>query len=301
VLKYLKKLGLFIIPFICILILVYAVDSYVIFDNELIIQNKDKKKISNKLNYQLWKWSDFRNTPNENILLGDSRMANLSTDSIYSLTGLLYSNMAFGGGTIPEAIETFWYCSNNVKLKNVIIGINFSMYNEYNSLNRCIEAKSILQNPIRYFNNQSVIKSTFYLLRDYLFELNKQIEKPPFNKEQFWNYQLTVSARNLYSNYKYPSKLYNELLEIKNYCTEKNINLSFVEFPVHTDLLESYEENGRYSEYNRMKQDLSSLGETYDFNDSNERNKNKGNFTDPFHYTDEYMTTIIKELFHLNL
>jgi len=256
-----------------------------------------KQKISGRLNYTLWKWSDFIREPTENILLGDSRMANFDTEVIKELKGMDFKNMAYGGGTVPELIETFRFCQKKIKLKKVIIGVNFSLFNEYNSLNRCLETKRIFGNRIFYFINKSVIKSSFILLKDRITKNTTEIERPNIDKEKFWQEQIKQTARKYYEKYKYPESYFADLQEISDYCEENNIELVFIIFPIHSDLQDRIHEFERTSDLAQFKKDIGSLGKVHDFHLQNEKNSDKANFKDPFHYTNEYMMELINDVF----
>jgi len=175
--------------------------------------------------------------------------------------------------------------------------VNFSIYNEYSSLNRCLETKNIFNNKLLYFINQSTIKSTTYLLKDKFTNSKTDIERPNVNKEKFWDQQLNHTSRKVYETYKYPKVYYDSLLNITKYCQEKNIELKFIIFPIHSDLQNKIEVFGRNNDLIKFKKDLKGLGEVYDFHLNNDKNKNRDNFKDPFHYTQTYMRELILEVF----
>jgi len=77
------------------------------------------------LNYCLWKMPAFARHPASNLLLGDSRMDALKSERVKELTGTDYFNLAYGGATIREIIESFWFASRHASVSRVYIGINF--------------------------------------------------------------------------------------------------------------------------------------------------------------------------------
>ena len=61
----------------------------------------------------------------------------------------MYSNAA----KLNEIIDLFWFCNEHSKLKNVLIGINFNLYNEYAYANRVADVKEMIGNPLIYIFN----------------------------------------------------------------------------------------------------------------------------------------------------
>jgi hypothetical protein len=74
----------------------------------------------------------------------------LKVNQIKKVTGTEYYNLAFGGATIREVVETFWFASRHTNLKHVKIGINFNMYTDYEQLDRVQEVATIEHNPLFY-------------------------------------------------------------------------------------------------------------------------------------------------------
>jgi alpha-glucosidase (family GH31 glycosyl hydrolase) len=119
------------------------------------------------------------------------------------------------------------------------------------------------------------------------------------SRNEFWNYKLNVIASRYYSNYKYPSKTYDKLKEIKEYCNKKGIELYFVVLPTHVSLQKKIKEFGLEKENNLFLRDLRKLGAVYNFDVPSEITKNKDNFVDPYHFciNDKLSYKIINDLF----
>ena len=89
------------------------------------------------------------------IILGDSRMANLNADYIEQLTGEHYTNLAFGGATLNESIEQFWFATQNTQLRRVVIGM------DYYTLNNCLYSSERMQNVIDKVRNPFLFLADF--------------------------------------------------------------------------------------------------------------------------------------------
>ena len=291
----LTRLFIFSLPFWLYLLLVGIIDPFNYLSSDNFIENELKTEISYKSHYPLWKLNNFKNDPNSNILLGDSRTNSLSTDTIYSATGLKFTNLAYGGGTLREIIATFWEANKQVKLSKVYIGINFNLYNSYNNNDRVLEALSLTNNFFIYGLNRYVFKATFNILRAKLFNTKFDLETPDMNKDEFWSYQLDVTINSFYEQYAYPKEYFKELKEIAQYCKKNEIELFFFIPPTHVDLQNKVEEHNLLEEYAQFINDLNLLGKTYRFNNSSQLTQDKANFKDPFHLNDNLLNDVFKE------
>lgn len=255
-----------------------------------------KTHISEKVNYPLYKLQRFSVNPTEIILLGDSRTDKLKTKVFDSITKRSSTNLAYGGGTLPEIIKSFWYATKVSELEQVYIGINFNLYNADNAMDRVTEAIDLKRSPISYLLSQSSFKSTSLIIKSIIIGNTGNIEKPNFNQAEFWKYQLESSANNFYRNYKYPKHYFEKLLEISDYCKQNNIKLIFFAPPTHIDLQNKINEFDLVDFELRFKSDLTKLGLFYDFDYPNDLTKNKANFSDPFHFNDSIADIVIKEI-----
>ena len=256
-----------------------------------------KSEISLPLNNRLYKLSNFSKNPTDVILLGDSRTYNINTNYFNNLTGKKSSNLAYGAGTLPEIIESFWYASKTHNLKEVYIGINFNIYNKQNSMNIVNESIGLIESPLSYVFSKYCLKSTFLIIKTLITsQKTSNIEKPKFNKVDFWKYQLESSANNFYRVWHYPTEYIFKLSQIANYCKLKNIKLVFFTPPTHIDLQSKVIEFNLVLEELKFKSDLSKLGTYYDFDFPNEITENNNLFKDPFHPNDSVTKIVVNEI-----
>jgi hypothetical protein len=281
--KLIFKLSLILFPILIICITILIIDPYNLFALSNIIHDSTKINISYKLHYCLWKAVKFKNKPVQNILLGDSRMNDIDPDQLSVYSNDKYFNFAYGGATLPEIIETFWFATKYCKPHKVYIGINFNNYNANIFRNRFNDVNSIFKNNLLYFTNRIVIKASYFIIYSKITKIKMNIDKPPMGKSDFWHYQLNVAAKSYYNSYRYPKEYFNELKKIADWCNQNNIQLSFIIFPTHIELQNKVMEYGLISEEKRFKSDLAELGNVYDFDYPNGFTIVKDNFKDPFH------------------
>jgi hypothetical protein len=295
---FFKRFLIFLIPVVLYVVLVIIIDPYNYFSTTNTVVNPAlKKSISNKISNPLYELVEFEKKPSPYVLLGSSQTGLLSPDIIKEYTGNGFSNMSYGGGTLPELITTFWELTKRTKLKEVYMGISFIDFNGSQYRNRITEALKIKNNFISYTFSKSALESTFLILKS--IALNKKIEigKPDMSEDEFWKYQLDVTANRFYTTHSYPVNYYASLKQISDYCAANNIKLVFFIPPSHVDLQKKVAEFKLQSEEVRFRQDLNKLGDIYDFNYPNDFTKDRHNFSDPFHVVNEGSRTVVAELF----
>ncbi|GAB5408242.1 MAG: hypothetical protein BalsKO_06070 [Balneolaceae bacterium] len=255
-----------------------------------------KSQISYKINYPLYKLQEFSTNPTDIILLGDSRTAKLNPKAFEDLTDMSVSNLAYGGGTLPEVIDTFWYTTKVHNIKKVYIGLNFNLYNKLNSMDRVNEAIQLKNSPFSYLFSRYCFKSVYSILKSLVSNEIIHIERPKLSKTEFWQYQLQTSASNFYKNYQYPESYFEALEEISDYCSSNNIEVIFFVPPTHTELQQKVTEFKLNRAEDKFKSDLKRLGLVYDFDYENKMTENKDNFSDPFHYIDTIADVVTREI-----
>lgn len=294
---FIKKIFAFSVPSIVYLIIACWIDPYNIIhkeNNSKLIELKSQ--ISYKLNSRLYKLQQYSEQPTDVVLLGDSRTNRLKSSTFEKLTQMKTTNLAYGGGTLPEIIDTFWYITKIHDVKQVYIGINFNLFNEHNSMNLVKGAIKLKESPISYLFSNYCFKSLFLIIKSSITRKNVNIGIPNLNKEEFWKYQLESSAANFYRIYKYPNSYQNSLTEISNYCKDKNITLVFFIPPTHIDLQQKVKDFNLVDEEKQFKTFLSNFGNTHDFDYPNEITRYYDNFSDPFHYNDSISNIVIQEI-----
>src|SRR5262245_64199418 len=130
------KLALLALPFAVLALTVWLVDPYCYFGDCPSEERRGWDEIASRVSPPLWKLTSFRRNPAPNILLGDSRMALLDPVQVASIARRPFANLAYGGGSLKEAIATFWLADRLVALRSVTVGVNLDLYNEANAKDR---------------------------------------------------------------------------------------------------------------------------------------------------------------------
>jgi hypothetical protein len=290
--KFIKNILLLIIPFITYTILVLLIDPYNYINSSSLIDENLKKSIAEHIEPHLFKLISFDNNPKPNISLGDSR-----ANGIFNCTKTSnFADISYGGGSINEMIQTFWYVADNFKLDTVIMGINFNLYNKYNTrfwVEETIERKS---NFFKYFFNRYTFQSTILILKSVFSHKEISLGKPHLTKEEFWQYQLNVTAKKFYEKFSMPDNYYFELERISKYCRENNIKIIFWIPPTHMEFQDRIKDFNLIEQEKKFKEELKTLADLYDFDFPSELTYNRDNFSDPMHFNNEVREAICNEI-----
>lgn len=289
-----RKLALFFLPFVLFGTVIAFIDPYGLVGGPTPFPSSDKESISLPLNYPMWKMVAFRRKPVSNILLGDSRMMSVDPEVIEEVSGQEFFNFAYGGGSLREAIDTFWFAAGRTRLDKACFGINLNNYSSYDNKDRVTEVSAILDNPLLYLVNLNVLDASWKLVWSRVSGNPVRIGRPPESREQFWRHQIDVVTREMLTNYRYPTEYHGKLMEIRDYCLEEGIALSFLVFPGHRELQDQVKIHGLEDAQARMLKDLAGLGRVYNFDLENEITADRGNYTDPYHFDRKVMRTIVE-------
>jgi len=139
----------------------------------------DKREVSVKAHYPLWKMIEYPRKRAPHVILGDSRSRSLH-DPYWKASGLKGAyNFAYGGATIPEIYSTYKYLRDNAKLKTLIIGVPLRTFdlNHRKGLNRVPEAIEIASAPLRYYSSWFVSKTGWANINDRYNSTFKQLAR----------------------------------------------------------------------------------------------------------------------------
>jgi hypothetical protein len=209
------------------------------------------------------------------------------------VSGSEYYNFAYGGGSLKEAIATFDYAGGLIDLRRVTIGLDLNTYNGSDTKDRVSEVKAALGKPLLYLTNNTVMLAAWKLTTSAVTGNPARIGKPVGDRAAFWRQQLDVTARVYLANYRDPSAYRAQLRRIAETCHSKGIELVFIIFPSHKDLMDKIGQYGLEEENRAMREDLAAMGTVYDFAWDNELTRNEASFRDPFHFSREVATEII--------
>lgn len=255
-----------------------------------------KATISNKMHYPLYKSLEYSQNPKPILLLGDSRTDALKPRFFAEAGRNDVYNMAYGGGTLYEAIDSFWYATETSKLDRVVIGLPFNLYNASNNLNRFTEAVRLSRSVPAYYLSPFVARTGFLNTASKLSGEDLKSEKPKMSRDRFWQQQLGTVTSGYYGNWREPGDLLQALREIASYCETNQIELVFFIPPTHTDLqvkLDEFELRGAYEKFTGS---LAQLGAVIDFDFPNALTSDALRFNDPYHFNESVTPLIVRAL-----
>ena len=290
--KYIKNISFFVIPFGIYFVLVYLIDPFNYYNKKNYTERKINL-IAKKTEPHLYKLIDFKNNPKENIVLGDSR-----SDGLFSVFEKIklenWSNLAYGGGSLNEVIETFWHITKTHELDSVLININFNHFNGNNSRNWIKPTTRLIDNPILYSYSKYV---NYSILESINSPAAKESKKDLELKNEFWESHLKMINNKFYKNIIYPKNYVNELNDISKYCNENNIKLIFWVAPVHKDIHDIIRSNGYTEDYNKFIKEIKNISDLFNFDNDTLFRKNKSNFNDAMHLTKNNLHDIYENIF----
>lgn len=294
---FIKKIFLFSIIYIVYLIIACWIDPYNIIHKENNQRLKElESQISYPLNEELYKLQIFTEQPTDVVLLGDSRTRSLKSSTFESLINQKTTNLAFGAAAISDITDTFWYVNKIHQVREVYIGINFNLFNEFNYSTKVRDAIKLMESPESYLFSKYCYKSLYLIIKTLITGENVEIGKPDLSKEQFWKFQLDSTAAFFYRNYKYPDTYRKNLMKISQFCDSNNIKLVFFIPPTHIDLQQRVKDFNLTAEEEAFKEFMMAFSNIHDFDYPNVLTRSYNNFSDPFHYNDSVSTIIIQEL-----
>ena len=282
------------LPVLAWITIVVIVDPFNYFNISHKISEKAKLESAQKLNSLLYNVIDFKNSPGPHIIIGDSRIRKLPTDRIKELSGDDYYTLHSNAAKLNEIIDLFWVADEYSELENVILGINFNLYNEYAYSDRVTDAKELIKNPLIYIFNWDVLETVYLAVKNDLFGIIKDEKR---DGKLFWEYTINTVASNHYSKWKKPETTLKRLKELSDYCKQKSINLTLLIVPHHKEFHDQLIKYDLSKAETNFKNEIKEIGEVIDYDFPNRITNCKPCFSDPIHTTDSISKLIIDELF----
>ena len=293
--KILLKKGLiFMLPVLAWITIVVIVDPFNYFNISQKISEKAKLESAQKLNSLLYNVVNFKNTPSPHIIIGDSRIRKLPADRIKELSGDDYYTLHANAAKLNEIIDLFWVADEYSELENVILAVNFNLYNEYAYSDRVTDAKELIKNPFIYIFNWDVLETVYLAVKNDFFGIKKKEKR---DGKLFWEYTINTVASNHYSKWKKPETTLKRLKELSNYCKQQNINLTLLIVPHHKEFHDQLIKYDLSKAEINFKNEIKEIGKVIDYDFPNRITNCKDCFGDPLHTTDSVSKVIIEDLF----
>jgi len=288
------RLCLFLAPVLLVVCMpVVLVDPYARFPKGSLVSDSVRLDNAARVNQVLLAIIAFSKNPTPNILLGDSQMTHLKAVDIEAISHQRYTNLSFGGGTLAEAIATFWYATRIVKLHSVYFGATFYSFTD-NSRNRVGTAVRIVEYPLAYFANGDVLEATWDDVLAEVFHHTVSYQ-PTVDKATFWQQQLGELSRRK-QTYPVSEQTLAELRAVVRYCELHDVRIFFVIPPEHEDVRRRINDLGMRAQYSTFKSTVAGLGPSYDCDISSATTRAQHNFVDPFHTTQAAAALIVNDI-----
>jgi hypothetical protein len=264
--------------------------------NLLVNLNLPKQEVSTLVNYQIFKILEFERSPKPVIVLGDSRAEALHAAYFQAAGQPDVYNFAFGGGTLYEAIDAFWFAAATTDLEQVIIGVPFNIYTEANSMNRFPTARQVSRNFLSYYLSPLVTRASVLNIMTAVTGRQFVTEEPNMSREKFWEYQLGPGTALHYEPWSQPNVLLSRLEQVVRHCEAKGIGVVFWIPPTHVDLQAKVADYGLEKSFVRYKAELESLGRVLDYDMPSALTRDADNFSDPHHATDAIAQQMVADI-----
>jgi hypothetical protein len=232
------------------------------------------------------------------VIIGDSRAVSLPLERIERDTGRPYLMLAAYALKLNESIDLFYYANRELPLRRAVFTLNFNEYNEYAYADRVTGVESMTHNPLAYLFNRNVAQALYFVVKASLTRRPAVSSVPPMSPDLFWNYLVTVRAREHYEKFRHPDVLEQRLREMAAFARAHGVEVTFIIVPHHEDFQRRVREFGLNSEYLRFKRDLSRLGvRVIDYDFVNAITTGRSNFRDPVHYNETIGNLMVDEVF----
>jgi len=291
---FLSNILILAAPFVIYLIIVVLVDPFNYLNFSKVIDDAHKEEISQQVEQHLYRMIHFENDRKRNISLGDSRAHNLARE----LNSENWANLSFGGASLKESIQAFWWVVEDSQVDTVLFAVSFNNYNKYNKRFWVDETLKFKKNFFSYSFNKYTFRCTILLIKSSVIKKEVSLNKTHLSKEDFWKDHINNVPQKFFVKYSYPENYYNDLLKISHYCSENQIELIFWIPPSHAEYHAKVGEYNLLEEEEIFKNDIISLGEVYDYNFPNEITENKECFRDPVHVTNAIAASIRDEILY---
>lgn len=294
--NFLKNIIYGTIPIGIYILFIISVDPYNYFGDSF--KTKNKIEISKNNNKALYQILNLKNKQYERVLIGDSRIGALDNQYINDKFKLEFQKVVLPAAKLNEIFDLAYFIKDNQNINEIIIGMNFNMFNEFAYSSRVSEIINIYEKPLHYIFNFNIFKLSIKILNTHLFSLDINNSKPNISKDEFWDQHLNTKSIWQYSRYKYPQKYVDTINDFNDYCLKNNIQLTIILFPHHYDdiqVLKRFKLLDDKKRFYAFIENLDARVVNYDY--YNKYILDKDNFDDPVHYNADIGKIIIDEIF----
>jgi hypothetical protein len=117
------------------------------------------------------------------------------------------------------------------------------------------------------------------------------------SRDEFWDYMVTVRGQDWYGKYKFPTKAYEQIRRMADFCKSNDINLTFIIVPHHVEFQNRVWDYELTAAKAKFLESMLTLNATViDYDNVNEITLNRSNFMDPVHYNEAIGRLIAHEV-----
>jgi len=253
-----------------------------------------KTTTSQVIDWRLYKSIEFARHPEPTIVLGDSRCVAWNVEWFAEEGEPHVYNFSFGGGSLQEAIDAFWFADSRVPLERVYLCIPFSLYSAESVASLMQQARELADDPVRYYLSPLVTKASYENL--YAKRTGEKLRpgNPTTDRAAFWEFQLEKTAPKQFAGWAPPDDLWPELERVAQHCRERGIDLRIVIPPTHVKLQARVADFGHAREFAAYRCELARLAPVLDFDWPNELTRDDAAFVDPYHMEPEAARRIVR-------
>ncbi len=302
------KLLLFLLPFIAASIFMIVIDPYNLFNISKIISDETKVLALRRSGLVsprediLWKTIQFKRKPTPNIIIGDSRVYDISNRKLEENIGGEITNLGIPGANYRTIIDLFWMASESIELDNVILQVDFSKYNASINYDLFNPVRQVTENPYTFLFNWIYLKDSFITFYNWITKLKHYIPRFYIVSDEKWENSKSLLIKELITiKYIYPIEYYEGLKEISEFCQSRDINLILLIHPYYFEVHNFIREFNLEDRYNQFNKDINSLGQIIDLDNGIPFSFVKDNYSDHFHIAKDYIDTLVTMIFQYDL
>lgn len=270
------------------------------------------------LAYRTQKFIELNKVNPDTIIIGGSRVHYIQTEDVAKYTKDNVYNLGLPYSTLEEQYYFLKYSLENLKIKNVLIGINLYPFSKNIDFNNSDFDKDIfesgftLQKQLKHYLNLPLF--TYF---EYIYKDRDKLEDKFFIKGSISPYQESVTLRipwekrremsyvgykNKYINYlDFNITEYNENLEyfrkMVELCKKYNVNYNVFTTVIHKDQLNSLNEINKTELYYTWKREIAKITPYWDFMYINSISNNDNYFIDTSHMKHNYGDFYLSKIF----
>ena len=276
--RFIAKISLLFIP----LIIWYGIFLAFEPNNYFNISKEERRSVSSALPVKKMRKINWNNY--ECLLLGDSRAAGIDEDVIEDITGKKYYNLAFGGCSLQEEIDLFWWAVKQQSFDKVVFMASFwTISTAYNG-DRIKYVEKVAADPIQYLlagqYHIETVKTILHILKNKDENKNYTPEERKENKKYYADAIIYPLAENFEINYNAIKKI----KDISDFCAENGIEFNIFIPPIDESIWEYVIKPLNLTlELDKYKSELSMFCKVYDMEYENVRGFLESDFADGFH------------------